>query len=67
MHEDWEFTETIWIDGVEIPSEINWNDKNNFTPVKDQGDCNACYAFGAISGIEAHQVLYHNNSKTYSE
>lgn len=58
---------TIWIDGVEIPAEINWNAKNNFTPVKDQGDCNACYAFGAISGIEAHQVLYKQNSQTYSE
>lgn len=46
--------DTIFIDGIEIPAEINWNKKENFTPVKDQGDCNACYAFGAISGVEAH-------------
>lgn len=58
---------TIFIDGVEIPSEVNWNKDHIFTPVKDQMDCNACYAFGAISGIEAHQALYYNNKKTYSE
>lgn len=58
---------TIFIDGVEIPAEVNWNKDLIFTPVKDQMDCNACYAFGAISGVEAHQSIYNKNQKSYSE
>lgn len=67
MSKDRPHSTTVTIDGIEIPAEINWNKNKNFTPVKDQMDCNACYAFGAISGVEAHQVLFKNNNKTYSE
>lgn len=56
-----ENTSNIMIDGIEIPSEVNWNKDGLFTPVKDQMDCNACYAFGAISGLEAHQAIYNKN------
>lgn len=61
------YSSTIFIDGIEIPAEVNWNKYNNFTPVKDQRDCNACYAFGGISGLEAHHVIFNNNWTTYSE
>ena len=57
----------IKLDGVKIPTYLNWQDKRSFTPVKDQKNCNACYAFGAISAIEAHNILKHNDYSTYSE
>lgn len=30
-----EYTPTIKIDGVAIPSEINWNTNNSFSTIKD--------------------------------
>lgn len=29
------YTDTVWIDGIEIPAEVNWNDKEPLSPVKD--------------------------------
>ena len=57
----------IKLDGVKIPTYLNWQAKRAFSPVKDQKNCNACYAFGAISAIEAHNILKNNNYSTYSE
>ena len=54
-------------DGISIPTYINWRSKKNFTPVKDQLSCNSCYAFGAISAIEAHNALKKNDYSTFSE
>lgn len=30
---------------------VNWRTKIRFAPIKDQGKCAACYAFGAIAGV----------------
>lgn len=30
---------------------IDWRTKIRFAPIKDQGKCAACYAFGAIAGV----------------
>ena len=55
------------IDGIEIPAYLNWNENGLLNRVKDQKDCNACYAFGANASIEAHQILKNKNFMTYSE
>ncbi len=57
----------ITVDGVKIPTMLDWSSKRSLTPVKNQGNCNACYAFGAISGLEAHNVLKNNDHLTFSE
>ncbi len=57
----------ITVGGVKIPTYLNWAQKRSLSQVKDQGDCNACYAFGALSGLEAHNILKNNNHNTYSE
>jgi len=46
-------------------SEIDWEKSGFLTPVKDQGNCGSCWAFGAISGIEALYGIQ-NNKKIYS-
>ena len=45
---------TIIIDGIEIPAYLNWNEDGKLNYVKNQRNCNACYAFGAIGALEAH-------------
>ena len=48
--------------GIDIPTKLDWRKRSktkgkDFTPVKDQIDCNACYAFSAVSAVEAHIAL----------
>ncbi len=57
----------IFIQGVKIPTYLNWRRKRELSPVKNQGGCNACYAFGALSGLEAHNVLKNSDYSTFSE
>lgn len=48
---------TISIDGVRVPTYLNWRDLSAMTPVKDQFKCNACYAFSAVAAVEAHHKI----------
>ena len=48
---------TVSIDGVEVPSQINWRRLRALTPIKDQIKCNACYAFAALAAVEANHRI----------
>jgi hypothetical protein len=47
----------ISIDGVMIPTFVDWRQMGGKTPIKDQIKCNACYAFSALAAVEAHYKL----------
>jgi C1A family cysteine protease len=55
------------IDGVELPSYLDWRDAGIISQIKDQYKCNACYAFSATAAIEANNALYNNESVILSE
>ncbi len=38
----------------------NWHGKNVITPVKDQGSCASCWAYGALASVEALANVYYN-------
>ena len=49
---------------VSFPSAFNWHDINGsdwMTPVRNQGSCGSCWAFGAIGAVEASINILKNN------
>jgi C1A family cysteine protease len=37
---------------VQLPTSIDWRDKNAINPVRDQGQCGSCWAFSAVGAME---------------
>ena len=58
-------SESVTIAGVTYPTYVNW--VQSLSPVKNQGKCNACYAFGAISLIESSHRAKHKADLSLSE
>lgn len=52
---------------IKIPTKLNWKEKAQFTPIKDQGRCNACYAFSALAALETQYTIKTGDKKTFSE
>jgi len=46
---------------------IDWRTKNIVTPVKNQGSCGSCWAFGTTGAVEAHWALWSGKLLALSE
>nr|CAD7196059.1 unnamed protein product [Timema douglasi] len=51
----------------ELPTNFDWRDYGYVTPVRDQGDCGACWAFSAMSVLESHILKKNRPVKHLSE
>jgi len=52
---------------MSLPTELDWRSNGIETFVRDQGDCNACYAISAAQAIEGLHFLRHGKLLTLSE
>lgn len=50
-----------------FPRKINWKTQGKITEVKQQGSCNACYAFSANAALEAHLKIKYGSQMILSE
>jgi len=50
-----------------LPSAMNWCDQGGCTPVRDQGACGSCWAFGTVGPLESAILLTDGASRDLSE
>ncbi|CAH3995807.1 unnamed protein product [Pieris brassicae] len=50
-----------------LPDYFDWREKHAVSPVKDQKDCGACWAFSAVANIESHVKIYLEKEVVLSE
>ncbi|ELP90453.1 cysteine proteinase 2 precursor, putative [Entamoeba invadens IP1] len=47
-----------------FPASLDLRADNKVTPVRNQGDCGGCYAFGSLSSLEGRLLMIGGNYKT---
>ena len=60
-------TEDDLLRAKSLPDEFDWRNvdgKNYVSPVRNQGNCGSCYAFGTLAMFEARVRILSNNTKT---
>ena len=50
-----------------LPATINWKKAKKTSPVKNQFNCNSCYAFSTIAALESATMIALNTTLVYSE
>jgi C1A family cysteine protease/PKD repeat protein len=50
-----------------LPSAYNWCDQGGCTPVRDQGQCGSCWAFGTVGPMESAILIQDGLSKDLAE
>ena len=55
------------LEASELPEEFDWRNVSGYnyvSPIRNQGDCGSCYAFGTLAMFEARVRILSNGTKT---
>ena len=50
-----------------LPSSFDWRELGGCTPIKDQGGCGSCWAFGTVAPLECNILIKDNKEVDLSE
>jgi predicted secreted protein len=50
-----------------LPTAFNWCDQGGCTPVKNQGSCGSCWAFGTVGPLESNILIHDGVSRDLAE
>jgi len=50
-------TKVAPLTNVQLPTSVDWRDKNAVNTVRDQGQCGSCWAFSAVGAMESRAFI----------
>jgi C1A family cysteine protease len=52
---------------ITLPAKWDWRDHNGVLPIRDQGNCGSCWAFGTVGSYESFLLIKHSVTADFSE
>merc|ERR1712195_80099 len=59
--------ELVHLNETDVPSTVDWTTKGAVNPIKNQGQCGSCWAFGTVASVEGINAIKNKKLVSLSE